>query len=128
MGGSTAVNATIFLRGVPEDYDAWAAQGNDRWSFKELLPFFCKNERDLDFQNEYHGNAGPIPAWRFPHAQWTADHVAFYEACRAAGYPDCPDHNAPTSPGLGRWPITMSMASAGVRLWATSIRRGNGLI
>ena len=53
MGGSTAVNATIFFRGVPEDYDAWAEQGNDRWSFRELLPFFCKNERDLDFQNEY---------------------------------------------------------------------------
>jgi len=101
MGGSTAVNAQIFLRGVPEDYDAWAAQGNDCWSFQALLPFFCKNERDLDFQDAYHGTAGPIPAWRFKPAEWTPDHTAFYAACRAAGYADCPDHNAPDSAGVG---------------------------
>lgn len=101
MGGSSAVNATIFLRGVPEDYDAWAAQGNDRWGFQELLPFFCKNERDLDFQNEYHGNGGPIPAWRFKRAEWAPEHAAFYDACRAAGYADCPDHNAPDASGVG---------------------------
>ena len=101
MGGSTAVNATIFFRGIPEDYDDWAAQGNDRWSFRELLPFFCKNEQDRDFQNAYHGNDGPIPAWRFPRAVWTEESVAFYEACRAAGYPHCSDHNAPDAAGVG---------------------------
>src|SRR3954453_3411405 len=62
VGGSTAVNANIFLRGVPEDYDSWAAAGNDRWSFAELLPFFCRNERDMDIQSPYHGNSGPILA------------------------------------------------------------------
>lgn len=117
MGGSTAVNATIFFRGVPEDYDAWAEQGNDRWSFKELLPFFCKNERDLDFQNDYHGNDGPIPDWRFKREEWTADNVAFYAACRAAGYPDCPDHNAPTACGVG--PLAHNNVD-GIR-WSTAL-------
>ncbi|MBX3014373.1 MAG: mycofactocin system GMC family oxidoreductase MftG [Caldilineaceae bacterium] len=117
MGGSTAVNATIFLRGVPEDYDDWAAQGNDRWRFQELLPFFCKNERDLDFHDDYHGQAGPIPAWRLPQELWTPDHTAFYAACRAAGYPDCPDHNAPTGFGVG--PLAHNNVD-GIR-WSTSL-------
>ena len=43
VGGSTAVNATLFLRGEVEDYDLWAAAGNDCWTFEQLLPFFCKN-------------------------------------------------------------------------------------
>jgi len=117
MGGSTAVNATIFLRGVPEDYDAWAAQGNERWSFAQLLPFFCKNERDLDFQNAFHGNDGPIPAWRFKREEWSPDHAAFYIACRAAGYPDSPDQNAPDSTGVG--PLAHNNVE-GTR-WSTAI-------
>lgn len=101
VGGSTAVNAQIFLRGVPEDYDSWAAAGNDRWSFQELLPSFCKNERDLDYQTPYHGNHGPIPAWRFKPAEWSPEHAACYTAGRAAGFADCPDHNDPDSTGVG---------------------------
>ena len=46
VGGSSAVNAQIFLRGVPEDYDSWAAAGNDLWSHDELLPFLCRLESD----------------------------------------------------------------------------------
>lgn len=101
VGGSSAVNATIFLRGVPEDYDGWAAAGNNRWSFEQLLPAFCKNERDLDYQAPYHGNDGAIPAWRFKPDEWSVDHAAFYAAARAAGFADCPDHNAPDSTGVG---------------------------
>ena len=45
-GGSSSVNAQIFLRGVPEDYDSWAEMGNDEWSFRDLLPYFRMNETD----------------------------------------------------------------------------------
>jgi choline dehydrogenase len=117
MGGSTAVNAQIFLRGVPEDYDEWAAQGNDRWSFAQLLPFFCKLERDLDYQTPYHGADGPIPAWRFPPERWTPDHAAFYTVCRRLGYADCPDHNDPNSTGVG--PLALNNVD-GIR-WSTAI-------
>ncbi len=116
-GGSTAVNAQIFLRGVPEDYDAWAAAGNDLWSFQALLPSFCKNERDLDYQTPFHGNDGPIPCWRFPREQWLAEHAAFYEAARSAGYADCPDHNDPDSTGVG--PLAHNNVD-GIR-WSTAI-------
>ena len=44
MGGSGAVNGQVFLRGLPEDYDSWAQQGNDQWSFANVLPYFRKLE------------------------------------------------------------------------------------
>ena len=117
VGGSSAINAMIFLRGVPEDYDGWAAAGNDRWSYAQLLPAFCRNERDLDYQAPYHGNHGPIPAWRFKPAAWSADHAAFYAAGRAAGFADCPDHNAPDSTGVG--PLAHNNVD-GIR-WSTAL-------
>ena len=101
VGGSSAVNAQIFLRGVPEDYDGWASQGNDQWSFRELLPYFCKNEADPDFGDAFHGAAGPIPIRRFKEGELNPEHRAFYDACRTAGYADCPDHNNPDSTGVG---------------------------
>jgi len=52
-GGSSAINGEIFLRGVAEDFDAWAALGSDRWSFAQILPFYCRLERDLDFAGPY---------------------------------------------------------------------------
>ena len=89
VGGSTAINAMIFLRGVPEDYDMWAAEGNDRWSFAELLPFFCKNERDLDYGHlPYHGDSGPILARRLPKAEWSPDQGDHQSPSRANA--DCP--------------------------------------
>ncbi len=108
MGGSSAVNAQIFLRGVPEDYDSWAEEGNDLWSYEQLLPFFRRNEADPDFHNEFHGSNGPIRLQRFKERDWPPEHRAFYEACRAAGFPDCPDHNHPDSTGVGPLPLNNS--------------------
>ena len=116
-GGSSAVNAQIFLRGVPEDYDGWAADGNDRWSFKELLPYFRKLESDLDFPDDFHGTDGPIIVRRFKEEQWDPGQKAFYRACRAAGFDDCPDHNDPDSTGVGPTPLNNP---DGVR-WSTAI-------
>jgi choline dehydrogenase len=104
-GGSSAINGQVFLRGVPEDYDSWAAMGNNQWGFQELLPYFCKLENDQNYHDEFHGNDGPIIAHRFPRATWLPSQVAFYEACRAAGFPDCTDHNHPDSTGVGPTPF-----------------------
>ena len=117
VGGSSAVNAQIFLRGVPEDYDAWASQGNDGWSFQEMLPFFRKNELDADIRDDFHGDTGPIRARRFKYEEFGPEHRAFYDACRAVGYADCPDHNAPDSGGVG--PLALNNPE-GIR-WSTSI-------
>ena len=61
-GGSSAVNAQIFLRGVTDDYDTWAAMGNDEWGFQKLLPYFRRIETDTDFSGDFHGSDGPIPS------------------------------------------------------------------
>ncbi len=105
IGGSSTVNAQVFLRGVPEDFAAWAAQGNDRWDFAAVLPAYCRLETDLDFQNEYHGAAGPILVQRYAQHTWKPDQQAFYAACRAAGFADCPDYNQPGSTGTGPYPL-----------------------
>src|SRR5262245_8092426 len=116
VGGSSAINAQIFLRGVPEDYDTWAAWGNDQWGCQELLPYFCRIETDTDFHGDLHGAAGPIIVRRFQEAALHFDQKAFYNACRAVGYPDCPDHNDPDSTGVGVLPFNNP---DGVR-WSTA--------
>jgi choline dehydrogenase len=65
VGGCSATNATLALRGTPNDYDEWAAQGNARWSFTDVLPFFRRLENDLDFKDKWHGQNGPLPIRRY---------------------------------------------------------------
>ena len=117
VGGTSAVNTMIFLRGLPEDYDAWADAGNDKWGFRELLPFFRKIEADADYRDDFHGTYGPIVARRFRQEEWNPDQRAFYEACLAIGYPDCQDHNNPDGTGVGPVPVNNR---DGVR-WSTAI-------
>lgn len=106
MGGSSAVNTAIALRGMPEDYDGWAAMGNDQWSWEKVLPAFCRLERDLDFGSEpYHGDAGPITIRRYGIDEMTEPQLAFLEAAEALGYPACPDANDPSSWGAGPHPM-----------------------
>jgi len=105
MGGSTAINAQIFLRGAPEDYDSWAGSGLDQWSYKNLLSAFRRSENDLDFNGDFHGKGGPISCVRPKPDEWLPMQSAFYDACRATGIVDCPDHNLPDSTGVGPLPF-----------------------
>ena len=104
VGGSSAINTQSFPRGEPEDYDNWAAWGNDEWSFVKLLPYFRRMERDLDFGGDFHGTEGPIPVRRHKPESWLPFQWAFHRACRDAGYPENPDMNAPGQTGVGPTP------------------------
>ena len=105
-GGSSAVNTTIALRGMPEDYDHWAALGNDEWAWERVLPAFCRLERDLDFGDQpFHGDAGPISIRRYRDDEMTPPQAAFLEAATLLGYPECPDANDPSSWGAGPHPM-----------------------
>jgi len=104
-GGTSAINGQIFLRGIREDYDTWAAMGNDDWAYEKVLPYLRRIEADRDFDGPIHGASGPIGVHRHPEAAWHPAQRAFYEACRAAGFPDCPDANAPDSAGVGPYPF-----------------------
>ena len=117
-GGSSAINGQVFLRGVPEDYDAWASLGNDQWSFQNLLQYLRKIETDTDFGGgDFHNSDGPIIVRRFKTEEWLPDQQAFYDSCRAAGFPDSPDHNAPDALGIGPTPFNNPN---GIR-WSTAL-------
>lgn len=113
VGGSSAINGQVFLRGVPEDYDNWASWGNDEWSFIKTLPYFRKSETDTDIKDDFHGFDGPIPVRRHKRETWLPAQVAFLQSCLAEGYPEDPDMNHPESWGVG--PIPMNNPE-GVRM------------
>ena len=101
-GGSSATNGGVAIRPEPPDFDAWPAG----WQWDDVLPYFRRLERDLDFGHEpWHGDRGPIPVVRFAPEEWAPLQSEFVEACLALGYEDCPDHNAPDTTGVGPIPM-----------------------
>jgi len=101
-GGSSAVNTTIALRGIPADFDEWAELGNPAWSWEQVLPAFNRLERDLDHGSEpYHGDAGPISIRRWTAEELVPTQAAFIEAAKSHGFPSCDDVNAPDAVGVG---------------------------
>ncbi len=108
-GGSSAVNAAIAIRGVPADYDEWAALGNAGWSWAEVLPYFKRLEADQDAppDDPLHGHAGPIPVRRWRDDELKPLQRAFREACLALGFAPVRDHNDPEATGVGPWPMNV---------------------
>ena len=107
MGGSSSINGALFTRGTREDFDTWEACGNGEWSWDKVLPYFRKLEDDRDFDNEYHGQGGPIPVVRQQQSKMSPISHAFVEACRDMGFPAEPDKNAPGPPGVGPLPVNV---------------------
>jgi choline dehydrogenase-like flavoprotein len=107
MGGSSSINGALFTRGTREDFDTWAERGNLEWSWSKVLPYFRRLEDDRDFDGEYHGRGGPMPVMRQQQAMMSPITDAFVEACRAMGFPDEPDKNAPGPPGVGPLPLNV---------------------
>jgi choline dehydrogenase len=105
VGGSSAINGVIFLRGLPEDYDHWASLGNKEWSYEKVLPYFKNSETDLDFDGYSHGSDGPISIRRYKPNELLEYQKAFYESCVSRGYQQDSDMNLPDSGGIGFWPL-----------------------
>ncbi|HEV8679048.1 MAG TPA: GMC family oxidoreductase N-terminal domain-containing protein, partial [Stellaceae bacterium] len=65
IGGGSSINGQAMQRGFPDDFESWAALGNDEWAYDKVLPYFRRSEHDLDIQDNYcHGSDGPIPVRR----------------------------------------------------------------
>jgi 5-(hydroxymethyl)furfural/furfural oxidase len=96
LGGSSAVNAQIAIRGLAEAFDAWAEAGCEGWSAANVLPVFDAMEDDPDAGR--HG--GPIPVYRAPQRNWGPVDRALRDAALASGYPWNPDLNAPHGEGV----------------------------
>src|SRR5579859_6387197 len=101
--GGTGWLTRFAVRGSPADYDAWG----DSWRFDDVLPYFNRLERDLDFGHEpWHGESGPMPVTRYLDLEHTAPAAAAFEALQASGFPLVEDHNRPGAVGTGRMPFS----------------------
>lgn len=104
LGGSSSVNAMIYLRGQPQDYDAWAAEGNAGWSWDEVLPYFKRSEHNERGADAFHGTGGPLNVMdlRSPNRFGSV----FVQAGTQAGYPENHDFNGPSQEGVGLYQVT----------------------
>lgn len=93
LGGGSTINAQAANRGLPHDYDSWRESGAIGWGWDDVLPYFRKLERDLDFAGPLHGDTGPIPIRRIPPGQWNGFSLALREAYREAGFTKLCDQN-----------------------------------
>ena len=106
MGGSSAVNGQIAIRGVAAAFDDWAEMGCEGWSAADLLPYFARNETD----RAHAGTSGPMPVSRPPREAWGPVDQAATEAAIALGYPWNLDLNAPGAEGVANYPISQDAA------------------
>ncbi|HXZ46375.1 MAG TPA: GMC family oxidoreductase N-terminal domain-containing protein [Pseudolabrys sp.] len=104
LGGSSAINAMVYVRGHRADYDQWAALGNKGWAYDDVLPYFRKSECNEDFGGIWHGQEGPLHVARL--RTDNAVHELFLEAAREARLPLCKDFNVPEPEGLGIYQVT----------------------
>jgi choline dehydrogenase len=100
LGGSTAINGLVYNRGLPSDYDAWAAAGNRGWSFAEVLPYFKRTERKIGVGDDrFRGRKGEMPItdmdWIHPICE------AFIEGAQELGIPRNSDYNGARQEGVG---------------------------
>ncbi|MBM3925116.1 MAG: mycofactocin system GMC family oxidoreductase MftG [SAR202 cluster bacterium] len=104
IGGTSAINGSIFLRAPQEDFDDWASRGNPEWTYQKALPYYLRAEQDVDFGGDFHNKSGPVPVCRLAPSTWLPNNRAFYKACLSAGFPDGRDMNLPGAWGVGPYP------------------------
>jgi len=101
IGGGSSINGQAMQRGLPEDFEAWSAMGNDEWSYTKVLPFFRKSEHDLDIRDDFHGTDGPMPVRRRQSGPVPDIQLAFREALLQDGYSPTEDTNGANPAGIG---------------------------
>jgi len=104
QGGSGSINAMIYVRGQAHDFDDWAANGNDGWGFKDVLPYFRKLENHPLGDTEYHGASGPISITPMKGQTHPICDV-FLEGCEQLGYSRSDDFNGPKFEGAGLYDV-----------------------
>ncbi len=101
LGGSGAINGMVYFRGHPTDYDDWSDAGCTGWSYREVLPYFTRTERNEDYpESVFHGTEGPINVKLVENPN--ALNYAFMDALGTLQFPACPDFNGPDPEGYGR--------------------------
>ena len=99
MGGCSAINGMVYVRGQAADFDAWAAAGNVGWSYQEVLPYFRLSEDHENGETAFHGVGGPLWVGHVRNAFPVTD--AFITAAQQCGHPFNADFNAASQAGVG---------------------------
>jgi choline dehydrogenase len=123
LGGSSSINAMVYIRGNRADYDGWGIPG---WSYDDLLPYFIKSEDNERGASEFHGVGGPLPV--SDSRSRNAMSLAFAEAGVQAGHPANDDFNAAEQDGFGLYQVTQRnglRASAAVAYLHPAMERPN---
>jgi len=127
LGGSSAINGLIYIRGQAADFDHWRQLGNAGWSYGDVLPYFRKAEDNERGADEWHGEGGPLGVSdlrdRHPLAQ------AYVEAAQQCGYPRNDDFNGAGQEGAGFYQTTMrnGMRSSAADAYLAPARGRNNL-
>lgn len=126
LGGGGSINAEVFTRGCPQDYDAWASEfGCEGWSFKDVQPFFHRSEDNDTLSGPFHGVGGPLGVSTPTPNRMTQ---AFVQACQQLGMPYNPDFNGPRQEGASAYQTTTRGArrcSAAVGYLRPALKRPN---
>ena len=116
LGGSSSLNAMVYIRGHALDYDRWAFKENcSGWSYQEILPYFKRAEHHESRRDDYHGDLGPL--WVHTGDQPNPLYEAFIEAGQQAGYPFTKDLNGYQQEGVGK----MDMTTHHGRRWSAAM-------
>jgi choline dehydrogenase-like flavoprotein len=104
LGGSSAINAMVYIRGHRSDYDQWASLGNSGWSYADVLPYFKRSEDNAEFDGDYHGKGGPLAV----NALRSGNPIqqTFLQAAREAQFRIREDFNGEEQEGLGIYQVT----------------------
>ncbi|MCB6184428.1 GMC family oxidoreductase N-terminal domain-containing protein [Leeia sp. TBRC 13508] len=126
LGGGSSVNAMIYIRGVPEDYDGWEASGANGWGYKDVLPYFKKAEDNERFSNNEHATGGPLGVSDIKYIHPLTK--VWLKACQQYGMKYNPDFNSGDPEGCGLYQITAKngrRSSAAVAYIHPAKRRNN---
>jgi choline dehydrogenase-like flavoprotein len=104
LGGGSSINAEIFTRGHPSDYDAWVEQGAAGWGFKDIQKYFLRSEGNSVLSGGWHGTDGPLGVSNLPEPNPTS--CAFVQSCQELGLPFNPDFNGAVQEGAGFYQTT----------------------
>jgi 5-(hydroxymethyl)furfural/furfural oxidase len=108
LGGGSSINGQLANRGSPDDFEEWVSRGARGWGWKDVLPYYKKVERDMDFDGAMHGKEGRIPVRRIFPDLWNGHAKAAADALKAAGFDYLPDQNGDWQDGY--FPLTISNA------------------
>ena len=126
LGGSSSINAMVYIRGHASDYDHWRQLGNDGWSYADVLPYFKRAQNQERGGSEFHSTGGPLNVAN--QISPAPINKVFLDACRQAGHTLTDDFNGAEQEGVGLYQVTQKngkRCSAAVAYLRPAIERGN---